>query len=399
MNPIISRIEKEFMFKFLIANRVEFEIHCNKKTTQAYLLDQNSKELKIELFNVFGELYSSNAEINIIFYFKNNYHTFRSNILRIQGNTAIITNPESIAKSLQRKYERILINGGLQARFIIKGELIRLNYPETVIHYFPNKPPIEADLFDVKIDSLMNKFRQKLTSIISYNKIKMMRNAVPASYEDQLVVKYGKTFYIPSVYSDLPQKRLSQEIDIILKNEWFKFEMLKNKTQAYLVNKKLSEYLKNESRHGIYSKAIIPILYRNYVVGLIYLVNDERKPTPINIKILDYSYQFSRLLSYALKENGYFRDEEKNTQRYTVPIHDLSGGGLAFKDNSNYFEDKLLLDHNVQFILEIEKRKIRILTKVIRKFQSNGDHFYGFLFLDIKQEDHDFLNKYLYTNQ
>jgi hypothetical protein len=226
----------------------------------------------------------------------------------------------------------------------------------------------------------------------------MLRNYTPITFEEQLVVKYGKILYIPSVYSDLPQKQLSHDSEILLKNEWVKFEILKNKTQPYLTNKALSDYLKKEANHGIYSKAIIPILYRNYVVGLIYLINDERRTTPISVKVIDYCYDFSRLLSYALKENGYFKEEEKNTQRYIVPIYDLSGGGLAFKNDNNFFEDKLLLNHNVYFMLEIEKHKIRILTKLIRKFKEKDFYFYGFIFLDIKQEDHEFLNKYLYTN-
>ncbi len=398
MSPVISRIEKEFIYKFLVVNKIELDIQCKNRHTQGYLLDHNSKELKIEIFNLFNELYSPNAEINVIFYFKNNYHTFKTNIIKIQGNTAIIHNPENIAKNLQRKFERIIVDGKLQAKFTIKGDLIRLNYPETIVHYYPNKPPIEADLYDVKIENLINKFRNKLSNIVSYNKIKMLRNYTPITFEEQLVVKYGKILYIPSVYSDLPQKQLSHDSEILLKNEWVKFEILKNKTQPYLTNKALSDYLKKEANHGIYSKAIIPILYRNYVVGLIYLINDERRTTPISVKVIDYCYDFSRLLSYALKENGYFKEEEKNTQRYIVPIYDLSGGGLAFKNDNNFFEDKLLLNHNVYFMLEIEKHKIRILTKLIRKFKEKDFYFYGFIFLDIKQEDHEFLNKYLYTN-
>jgi hypothetical protein len=160
MSPVISRIEKEFIYKFLVVNKIELDIQCKNRHTQGYLLDHNSKELKIEIFNLFNELYSPNAEINVIFYFKNNYHTFKTNIIKIQGNTAIIHNPENIAKNLQRKFERIIVDGKLQAKFTIKGDLIRLNYPETIVHYYPNKPPIEADLYDVKIENLINKFRK-----------------------------------------------------------------------------------------------------------------------------------------------------------------------------------------------------------------------------------------------
>jgi c-di-GMP-binding flagellar brake protein YcgR len=102
------------------------------------------------------------------------------------------------------------------------------------------------------------------------------------------------------------------------------------------------------------------------------------------------------VLSYALKENGYFQEEEGNTQKYEVPILDLSPGGLAFENKDDFFEDKLLLNHNVRFLIEIDNRPVRILAKLVRKFQKITKYCYGFMFLDIKKRDYDYLTQYLY---
>ena len=56
------------------------------------------------------------------------------------------------------------------------------------------------------------------------------------------------------------------------------------------------------------------------------------------MNILNYAHQFSRLLSYSLKHNNYFKEEEKNSKNYTIPIHDLSPGGLSIKHENNYYE-------------------------------------------------------------
>lgn len=396
MSSVISKVEKEFIFKFLIQNGVTFEIKCGEHSTEALLLDQNSRELKIELFMILEELLNYNAEINVYFYFQNNYHTFKTNVIKTQGNIALIKNPETIAKNLQRKYERVVINNKINLKFEIRGELVHLNYPESKVSYYPNKPPIEADFFDVKIDKLNGKFINKINKFVSYNKIKMLRHYQPSSFDEMMVIKYGKALYIPNVYSELPQKQESPNFQILLKAEWVNFEILKNKTQAYLVNKKLSAYLKEKAHNGTFSEAILPVLYRNYVVALIYLANDIQKSEPISMRIMNYSNQFTKVLSFALKENGYFQDEEGNTQKFDVPILDLSPGGLAFERNDDFFGDKLLLNHNVRFFIEIDNRPIRILAKLVRKFQKITKYCYGFMFLDIKKRDYDFLNKYLY---
>jgi len=396
MSLTISKIEKEFIFKFLIQNQIKIEIRIKKYTIDALILEQNSKELKLELLYL-SEHIKENNEIDVFFYFQNNYHKFRSKVIKTQGNIAIINNPQNITKNLQRKFERVDISGELQLKFSIKGDLIKLNFPETSVHYYPNKPPIDADFFDIKIDKILNKFKEKMSTLVSINKIKMLRNNTPVSYEEQMIIKYGKILYIPSTALDLPHKQIHPNLNILLKTDWFKFEMLKNKTQAFQVNKILAEYLKEMTNESIYSKAIFPVLYRNYIVALIYLINNSFNQTPISLKILNYAFQFTRVLSYALKENGYFKEEEKNTQRYIVPINDLSPGGLAFKHDNNFFEDKLLLNHNVTFLLEIEDKKINILAKLVRKFRKENEYFYGFMYLEIKKSDFDFLNKYLYN--
>ncbi|MCK4797097.1 MAG: PilZ domain-containing protein [Spirochaetes bacterium] len=396
MSSVISKVEKEFIFKFLIQNKIKIEIKCRGESTYATILEQSSKEMKIELVSILEEMLKYNAEIMVFFYFQNNYHTFKSNIIKLQGNIAIIKNPASIAKNLQRKYERVYIKGKLALDFEIKGDLIHLNYPQSKVNYYPNTPPIDADFFGVKIDVILKKFNKKMSTLISMSKIRMLRNYTPTTFEEQIVIKYGRILYIPNVYSEIPQKQLSPTIQILLKSEWVNFEILKNKTQPFVVNKVLLKYLLSIADNGIFSEAIIPVLYRNYVIALIYLHNDLQKKEAINLKILNYSYQFARVLSYALKENGYFKEEEANTQKYNVPIYDLSPGGLAFQHNDDFFEDKLLLNHNQRILIEIDKRPIRVFAKLVRKFQNLTKYCYGFMFIDIKKQDFDFLSKYLY---
>jgi hypothetical protein len=340
----ISRIEKEFIFKFLIQNSIEIEIKSANHQTYAIIKEQNSHELKIEFINnPNSKAFTLNSSLEIFFYFQNSFHVFKTQILKIKNKIAILKNPEHLTRNLQRKFNRVKIDGKYDLEFIISGELIKLNYPETRLSYYPNKPPIDADFHEIKIPDLIAKFNKKISTLVSFNKIRMIRNFKPTTLEERITINNGKILYIPNTFLDFPQKQISNNLQILVKGNWFDYEKLISQTPAYLINNKLSNFLNDLTLHHIFSKAIIPILYKKYVIGLIYLMNDTKKNTPISINILEYTNKFSRLLSYALKLSGYFKEEEKNIKKYEVPVQDLSPGGLGFEHHDDFFEDKLLL--------------------------------------------------------
>ncbi len=398
-NQIIGNVEKEFIFKFLILNKIHLEIKYENKSTFAFLLKYSSSELEIELLSLFDESIKEKTEVDVYFYFQNNYHQFKSIIMRSQSNIIIIVNPEIISKNPKRKYDRKQVDGRLNIKFKIQGDLILLDYPTTERHYYPVKPPIEADFYDIKIENIIKKFNKKMSLLVSENKIKMLRNYKINSFEEKMVIKYGKILFIQDVSLDFPQKQLLENIQIILKGDWARYDRLINKTQPYLINQIIAKYLVDLSNNNIFSKAILPVIYRSYVVALIYLTNyQDNKRKPINLNILNYAHQFSRLLSYALKSNNYFKEEEVNVKYYTLPIYDLSPGGLACEHDNNSFEDILLLNHNIDLSLVINQNTINISAKVVRKSKINSKYFYGLMFIDIKKDDHVKLLNY-YKNE
>lgn len=396
MSDTISRVEKEFIFNFLIKNKVKFEIKCGVSNIEANILEQNVKELKIDLLTMSEEIKEYQAPISVFFYFQNTHHTFNSVILRLQGSYAIIRNPESIIRNLLRKFERIRLTETIPVEFEIEKDILPLNYPVSDISYFPDKPPVSADFTDIKIDIILTKFKEKLSSIISNNKILMLRNYTAKNIFEELVLKYGKILYIPNTHADIPNRQIDSSLEIITRDEWVKYEVDKNKTQENSLNKVLSQYLLDLSKNNIFSLSIIPILYRNYTVGIIYLINNHQKSQIIDLKIIKYASQFSRVSSYTLKQSGYFKDEEGGKEKISAPIYDLSPGGLAFSYNESKNSDKLLLDHNFKILFKIENRPIRVLAKLVRKFNYLSQQFYGFVFIDIRKEDHEFIYRYLY---
>jgi len=400
MSNTISNVEKEFIFNFIIKNKIKVEIKGDdNEETEAIFLDQNSKEIKIELFYIPESFTKYNAEIKVFFYFQNTHHTFKTNIIKIQGNYAIIKNPTNLVRNLQRKFERVLIKGKYSIEFEIQGDIIPLSYPTTKISYFPDKSPISADFSNVRIEELLKKFKEKLNPLISFNRVKLIRNYTPQTIEEKLVIHFGRILYIPNSHADLITKQIDNNFEIITKKDWIEYEKEINKTDQININKAISNYLIEISKKDIFSEVILPILYRNYVIGLIYLINTHKNSFPIDVKIINYAYQFSRITSYSLKQNGYFKEEEGKKEKFSLPIYDMSPGGLGIILDNNLYEDKLLLDHNYKIVLNIENKLIRILVKLVRKVQNFSKYNYGFMFLEIKKEDFGFLQKVLYSKQ
>ncbi len=395
MSTMISRIEKEYIFNFLIQNKVETELHCGDTEAVALIMGQSQTEMKLEIFPMSEALNKFNASIQVFFYFQNTHHTFKSNIIKTHSNHIIIKNPDNIVKNLARKFERINMRGTVNTEFEVIGQRLPLNYPQCKLHYFPDTPPVSADFSGVKLDTIINRFREKMKNYVSQSKIVMVRNFKSSRFEEDLAINYGKIVYVPDTHTDIPAKKVADDLPVLTKEEWSSYESFKNNTNSFQLNKALSDYLTNLKKDDIYSYAIMPVLYRNYIVALIYLSNNHQKSTIINANLLKYVFQFSKILSYTLKENGYFREEEGKKQKMTVPAFDLSPGGIGLCVEDDKLESVLKVGTNYRMLFHIEGRPIRVNTKFVRQFQKLSKYYYGFVFLDIKIEDAEFLHKYL----
>lgn len=390
----LSGVEKKFIYNFLKDNRVNIEIKAENKKTIARILDFNNKEIKIEFEDVFDEFKTKNYPIQCFFYFQNNYHVFSTTINKMQGKSAIIQNPDSIARNLQRQYERVEINGEITATIELPGKILPLDYPTTEKEYLPEEPPVNADFSDVKIKTILDRFKNKLTPLVTANKIVMLRNYTPASMLEEMVIESGKVLYVKNTKSDISIPNANEwPCEFLHKEDWIEFEKKKNNTSDTMMNKTISNYLINLKKAGITSEAIVPVIYRNYVVALIYLINTIKKEKPIDLQMVNYAFQFSKILTYTLIVNGYFKDEEGEKEKHEVPIHDISPGGMAIFMEDSELDHKLKLKDNYHVKFTVEGREIEVVGKLVRKFSKMSKNFYGFMFIDIKTEDYEYLNE------
>jgi hypothetical protein len=133
------------------------------------------------------------------------------------------------------------------------------------------------------------------------------------------------------------------------------------------------------------------------MIGYIYLCNREDRKEKISKDLLEYTYDFSRVLGYTLHLTGYFTSNDSMERRYEAPIIDISASGLLFAHPRANLSDDLLIHTDIEVTVRFPERTMVIGSRVRRKFQDAERCYFGIQFLDISQDDMNFLFEKLYA--
>ena len=132
------------------------------------------------------------------------------------------------------------------------------------------------------------------------------------------------------------------------------------------------------------------------MIGCIILeVWSDSKET-LDDDVLEYVFQFSKILAYSLKLNGYFNKSNEVTAEYTTGIVDISASGLLFVNPSRELSLALTLYSDLELELKLKERTMTLGTRVMRKYTGKQTIYYGVQFLEIKPEDFRYLFDYVY---
>ncbi len=395
MGTQVGRIEKEFVFKSLIDDQIPIEIHGNMKEFTGIILEIDEKQIIIQGKNLSMDDFEEGEEVRAFFYFKNNYHTFTSRVIKVEENNLVIKHPEGIYKNLQRKYERIKMPEGMFVYFTLKGKKVELNFPRSTSYQKVEEPKHSEEFDPARLDILISNFRKRMKVTVSENKITMFRDKIPRTYEEKVIVKTSKCLWIPSTEDDFPLKDPFPDERIVTKRDLIKFEETLG-TPPYIITSKLGNILYEKIKAGIFSELYVPILYNEYIVGYIRLMNNMENKRRIKEPLIDFVWEFSKILCYSLKINGYFKVETTGEKRYEAPIIDMSASGLLFSHTAPELGNELHIHSDIEITVTIRNRKLKIGSRVMRKFNENNTWHFGVQFLRITPEDFRFLFEYLY---
>jgi hypothetical protein len=152
---------------------------------------------------------------------------------------------------------------------------------------------------------------------------------------------------------------------------------------------------------GIVSELYCPILYYQYVVGYVYLMNDEARKACLDYRAVDFAWEFSHILAFSLKSNNYFKlDEDSVVDPYKPKVVDLSASGCQLLMPKATFKVKLKKGSVLDITISRGDTGASVVVKgrVARRFDDRENEYYGVAFLNAEEDALAALRKSLYAD-
>ena len=398
MGTFIGRIEREFILNNMQEKKIDIKVHGFKKACQGVILNLLDDYISIYSKETDWEDFKVGEEVRIFFSYYEHVMTFQSTIENV-GECLNISYPESMYKNLQRKYERVLLPEGSKISFTTENTVYELTFPKTEEYDPVDKPSVYEDFDFTVISQLINDFKGKIEEKGFKHLIQMFRERGPNSYQEEIITKTGKILYIPSTSGEFPDDHFSIGGRLITKGTAVNQEY--NKIMKYPIKSpnELSDLLLEKDKNGIKSEVYCPIIYQEYIVGYIYVFGEDNIKNKLDISVVEFVHQFTKVIAYSLKINGYFDGISHVKTDYAASVIDVSASGLLFMDPSIDLANNLVLYSDIDLELKIGHRKMKISSRVMRKYDGEFTHYYGVQFMDIKPEDFRFLFDEIYGRE
>ena len=384
-----NRIETEFIIKSVCEKEIPVSIHYGRHIIKCSFTDYElGSFVLIKIDDKDKDILNNDDQVKVYFSYFSHVMTF-TGAVRKNSNEFKISFPDVIYKNLSRKYERVKPPEGSKIEFNVKGEKFELNFPKTDEYNSVDAPDFDPSSFSVdNIADLVSDFREKMLDHIKEVNIVTFRKKGPEQIEELIIARTGKVLFIPSTNDPLPEEQLIEGVPVLTADE------IDSTVENGTKNLKIRNFEK--SSDGIHSELYCPVLYNEYVIGYVLLVNRDEKKSIISNEILEYSHQFSKILAFSLKVNNYFKEKTVDYEKFESSIIDISASGLLFCSSSKKLDKSFFIYTDLKAEIFLGGSVINANCRIMRKFKNKGTVFYGIIFLDIAPEDFELLFLMLY---
>lgn len=407
MGSAIGRIEKEFILNAVCDAQIEMRLHGfkvhgfakleNVGETGLSLIgvgDDESGESRDDNQEFIGSSFPPGTEIRAYFSYYGHVMTFVSTVSSVSGATIILDFPQKIYRDLARKYERVVAPEGVSVTFEIEHKKVTLDYPVTEEYEEVEEPHISEGFDPQNLGSLINSLKTRTSDRASTCSVVMFREREPNTFEEKIISQTGKILFLPDTSGQL------SETDIQLSDKVISRAMLMQPERIIVDGENIGDLfpklLSKKKEGGIRGEIFCPIIFHEYAVGYVYLAQTSETVERFDNDLLQMVYQFTKILSYSLKINGYFGEDALVRNRYEGEIIDISASGLLFANASVQVGEVLMLYSDIELLIKFGPRVLRIGARVMRKYQDLSTHYYGIQFIDLKPEDFRFLFDFVY---
>ncbi len=390
----IKRIEKDFLLKVLYDEQITVMAFFNR-TEYTITLDRPPKlELSLKANTTIAGL-KSGHKLDLTFDYRGQVITFSVGVLSVKDDAIIAEAPEFLYKNLARSFSRVSSPQDLKVQFMFHGDRYNLSFPK-VQEYEQEEMSSLMENYDPKdIRELVNQLSLWVQDSATGYKLNIFKDVKPTGTEEKVVSETGKTLFIPSTYSDLPEQDPYPKKRIITGEDFKKFLENSGVDKVY-VEDSLARFIKSKRDAGIFSDAWVPLLFQEYVIGYIHIwIGAPGKP-PFDYGVIDTLYQFAKVLAFSLKENGYFDKGRVKKEVFQGKVVDISASGLLFAYPHSALSSALLTDCELDVQLATPKRTIKTAARIVRRYKDPSMGYFGCRFLDTAPEDLRFLFEFIY---
>jgi len=379
----------------MINSKSKVEIVAGGKKLFCQLVSLKTSYLTFALDETLSGLKPGNW-IDIFFQFKGTRVTCRAKLADISNTTLIAHAPDNLYRDLTRNFERIHPEEQVGVSILLEGTVLKLDFPASASYYEPEPPALNLKFDAAKISDLLKGFREKARSFASEQKIVMFRERQPEMVTEHLVAWSGKILLLPLADSKPGLRNKDTAIQDILTEDDVRSIIRSSGKDTLVLTQELSTYVDNMFQRKIWHELYMPILFRQYVIGYIYLLRSDNQMSAFSPNIIEFVRQFTRILSYSLSQNSYFQAQHVRESFEKSELVDISGSGLMFSMPLHGPALNILSDVDIQ--LHIRDKTMPVKARVMRRFQDSGRIYIGMKFLELGEADKEYLFNFVYGN-
>jgi hypothetical protein len=390
----IKRIEKEFLLKALYDEQIPVMCIYDRSEYRLLIIKPTQRELCFKADRS-PEGLAAGGKIDLVFDYQGQVITFTVEISAVKNEQITAKVPEFLYKNLDRSYSRVTLPPDLQVQFTFLGDRYSLAFPK-ISEY----EPIEIGDFLHHVDpadlnSLVNQMAAWIKDYANGYRLVVFKDSKPLSLEERIIAETGKALYLPSTLNGLPREDPFPKKRLITE-EMFKAYLESTGVLPVQVNDARTRFLQEKFKSRIFSDAWVPILFHEYVIGYIHIWIRGEGKAPFDYAVIDTLFQFTKILAFSLKVNGYFDEGLLKNDPFEGKVIDISVSGLLFAYSHSALVPSLLPDTELAVKLAAPNRAINTSARIVRRYQDRSADYFGCRFVNIAPEDIRFLFELIY---
>jgi len=394
----VGRIEKEFLFNILFEEKLPL-IYIRERIEYKFKLERPAgEELVLRPEKPLGKL-KNHEKLPLGFNYKGQVIDFSAEVIAQKDDLVYCKTPTTLYKNLDRNYLRVDTPADIKILFTFRGDRYNLAFPKVMEYENIAANDLSKNFDPRNLSGLIKQITGMLSNFADGYKIVNFKDRKPETIEERIVSETGKTLFIPSTLGYLPKTDPYPKKRIITEELFHRYLETTGIGKKFL-EENTARFLKNKFDDNVFSDAWIPILFHEYVIGYIHIWIAKQGKLPFDFSVLDNVYQYTKVLAFALKENGYFEHGKVRNQPFEGRVLDISASGLLFAyPLGSSLLATLLVDSELTVTIETSNRTVNVLAKIVRRFKDKNAGYLGCRFINMAPEDVRFLFEHLYGRQ